>query len=82
MLRGRGDAFFAFSVLSLCTKVVRSDIDVAAMRKVFLEMWWRAKLYAKLLKKLFVAVARLAAMCKGFKEMCSSYHYLEGFMEM
>ena len=37
------------------------------MRKGFKEMWWLARLCARVLKRLFVAFARLAAMCKGFK---------------
>ena len=37
------------------------------MRKGFKEMWWHARLYARVLKTLFVAFACLAAMCKGFK---------------
>ena len=38
------------------------------MRKGFKEMWWHAKLYVRVLKRLSVAFARLAAMCKGFRE--------------
>jgi len=30
-------------------------------------MWWHARVYARVLRKLFVAFARLVAMCKGFK---------------
>ena len=37
------------------------------MRKGFKEMRWLARLCARVLKRLFVAFARLAAMCKGFK---------------
>ena len=37
------------------------------MRKGFKEMWWHAKLCARVLKRLVVAFARLAAMSKGFK---------------
>ena len=44
-----------------------SDIDFATMRQGFEGMWWCAMLCARVLKKLFVAFARLAAMCKGFK---------------
>ena len=42
------------------------------MRKGFKEMWWHAKLCARVLKRLFVAFARLAAMRKGFKRKCAA----------
>ena len=32
-----------------------------------MEMGWRARLCARVLKRLFVALARLVAMCKGFE---------------
>ena len=37
------------------------------MCKGFKEMWWLARLCARVLKRLFVAFVRLVAMCKGFK---------------
>ena len=37
------------------------------MCKGFKEMWWLARLCARVLKTLFVAFAGLVAMCKGFK---------------
>ena len=37
------------------------------MCKGFKEMWWLARLCARVLKILFVAFAGLVAMCKGFK---------------
>ena len=44
-----------------------NDVDLAAMSKGFKEMWWRAWLYARVLKRLSVAFVGLVAMCKGFK---------------
>ena len=66
---GRGGRRF-FRLCLFCRYVqgvLRNDIDVAAMRKGFKEMWWHAKLCTRVLKRLFVAFARLAAMCKGFE---------------
>ena len=37
------------------------------MRKGFKEMWWHARLCARVLKRLSVAFVGLVAMCKGFK---------------
>ena len=37
------------------------------MCKGFKEMWWHARLCARVLNRVFVSSARLAAMCKGFK---------------
>ena len=48
------------------------------MRKGFKEMWWRARLCARVLKRLFVAFARLAAMCKGFKGNAQPLPLCEG----
>ena len=49
------------------------------MRKGFKEMWWHARLCARVLKRLFVAFARLAAMRKGFKGNVQLFHYVQGF---
>ena len=67
---------------AVCGDVQRlqgNDVDLAATSKVFKEMWWRANVYARVLRKLFVASARLVAMCKGFNEMFISYQYVQGF---
>ena len=63
------------------------------MCKGFKEMQWHASVYARVLKRLFVAFAHLAAMCKGFKgnmqllPLCAKvlwkcdamYGYVQGF---
>ena len=49
------------------------------MRKGFKEMWWRAKLCARVLKRLFVAFAGLVAMCNGFE---GNVHLIPSFAKV
>ena len=64
---GRPLFFSAFVCVVTMCKGLRNDLDLAAMCKGFKEMWWLARLCARVLKTLFVAFAGLVAMHKGLK---------------
>ena len=66
---GRPLFFSLLCALLLCARVLRKRCRSCSYVQGLTEMRWHARLCGRVLKRLFVSFACLAAMCKGFEEM-------------